>query len=61
MAAHAVRDPRVQATVITGVITLLAASQMGKDDFAHGVQRLMAWDERAAHDLTKERRRQLKA
>lgn len=56
--AHAMRDPRFLATLITGVITLLAASQMGKDDFVHGVERLRVWDQRAVHDLKKERRKQ---
>jgi hypothetical protein len=61
-AARAVRDPRFEATVITGVVTLLAVSKMGKDDLTGAMRRISLWDaKRTARELDKELRRQRKA
>jgi hypothetical protein len=51
MMARAVRDPRFAATVITGVIAVLAVSNMGKADFLSAMRRLSAWDARTLHKL----------
>jgi hypothetical protein len=56
-AARVLRDPRFEAAVITGAIVLVALSEMGKEDFARDMRRLIAWDERRLAAIEKQGQR----
>jgi hypothetical protein len=62
VAVRAARDTRFQATVITGVITVIAMSKISKANFLGTMQHLSAWDARALRETEERwRRRAAKA
>jgi len=57
VAVHAARDTRFQATVIAGVITVIAMSRISKANFLSTMRHMSAWDARALREQEERWRR----